>query len=277
MIPSLSATITIQDSNDLITMYDKKFFSETFRQGRKSFSVDYLIKMPDYIDLDITNEFGNISVEELSGNIKVKLSQGNFIAKRLTRGNASPLNSISIDHGKVNIDELNWMTLTVRNCPLVFIGKGQALLMTSEISKLKFREISSLVCNSKSDSYVIGSIKNIVSESLYSTIQIDTLYGRLKAGGTFGSLGISYLNKEFSSIDIVMDHTSILIKTGSDVSFKSDIIATNCFTDFPLKNNTGIIKTESNNITSYVGIAGAYRQTNSMIKIRATSGRVTIQ
>lgn len=85
----------IQDNNDLVkknlklinisieklkdtvlvsTTYDKKFFSEESRQGRKSFSVDYLIKMPSYMDLNISNEFGNISIDELSGTLNVRLS-----------------------------------------------------------------------------------------------------------------------------------------------------------------------------------------------------------
>ena len=76
--------ISFEKLNDTIrisTQYDKKFFSETARAGRKSFSVDYLIKMPAYIDLKIGNEFGNISLDEVSGNVNIRLSQGQLRAK----------------------------------------------------------------------------------------------------------------------------------------------------------------------------------------------------
>jgi hypothetical protein len=293
------ATITIvQDNNDLVkksmklvtistnklkdkvfvsTLYDKKFFSEALRQGRKSFSVDYFIKMPSYMDLTITNEFGNVSVEELSGTLNVRLSQGNLSAKRLTKGNVKPISTIYADHSNVNIDELNWMTLTLQNCPSVNIEKAQALMMTSVISKISMGDISSVVSNSKSDSYNIKSINNIVSESTYSEYEIGRLNGQLKSKVIYGSISISDLNKGFSSIDIVAGQAQVTLKTGHGISFMADIIAADAMVDFTAVKYPGIKKTESNFSTTLLGTAGPDKETKSLIRIRATSGKLTIQ
>ena len=175
-------TISADKSKDTIyvsTLYDKQFFSESVRNGRKSFSVDYLIKLPAYLDLNITDEFGNVSIEELSGTLNVRLSQGILSARRLKKGNVKPISSIYADHVKVIIDEVNWMIMTLYNCPSVNIGKGQALMITSSISKIKMEEISSLVADSKSDNYNIQSINNFISESTYSTFEIVYLMNSL--------------------------------------------------------------------------------------------------
>lgn len=66
----------IKDTISVSSFYDKKFFSEEYREDRQSFSVDYFVKLPDYMDLIIANEFGNVSLEELSGTLKVRLSHG---------------------------------------------------------------------------------------------------------------------------------------------------------------------------------------------------------
>ena len=37
--------------------------------------------------------------------------------QKLTKGNIKPISTIYVDHGKVSIDELNWMTMTVLIVP----------------------------------------------------------------------------------------------------------------------------------------------------------------
>ena len=68
-------------------------------------------------------------------------------------------------------------------------------MIKSVISKIKIGEINSIVCNSKSDSYNIKSINNIVSESTYSEFEIGRLNGQLKSKAIYGSISISELNK----------------------------------------------------------------------------------
>jgi hypothetical protein len=273
-------TINLKELKDTVyisTIYDKKFFSEAFRLGRKSFSVDYLVKTPVYLDFVISDEFGNISIEELSGSLNVRLSQGVLSAKRLTKGSDKPVSSIFVDHGKVDIDEVNWTILTVHNCTSVTIGKAQALMMTSTISKIKIGDISSLVSNSRSDSYNIKSIKNLVSESSYSSYEIGKLNGQLKSTALYGSISILDIDKSFKSIDVASGQSKISIKTSDNTSFKVDMIATDANVEFAEAVYPGIIKTMQNNSVALSGTAGADMQTKSFIKIRATSGKLTLK
>jgi hypothetical protein len=270
--------INFEKLNDTIrisTQYDKKFFTETAREGRKSFSVDYLIKMPAYIDLKIGDEFGNILLEEVSGIVNIRLSQGQLGAKKLTRGNVNPVSTIIVDHGKISIDELNWMTLSVFNCSSVIIGKAQALKMNSAISKIKIEEISSLISNSKSDNYSINSINNLLSESTYSVFEIGKLNGQLKSKGTYGSINILDMYSGFNYIDIVSDQTQISFTLRQNTSFIADIVATDASVQFPPVKYQGLKRADSGYSTTISGTAGANKETKSLIKIRATSGKVS--
>ncbi len=267
----------IKDTIFAATSYDRKFFSDTYREGRKRFSVDYLIKMPAYMNLNITDEFGNIMVDELSGALNVKLSQGFLNAKNLTRGNIKPLNTLVVDHSKINIDNVNWMALTIVNCPTVNIKNARALMINSVISKIRLGNISSLVSNSKSDSYNINSITNFVSESTYSEYEIGRLDGRLISKATYGSINILDLDKWFSGIDITASQSEISLITPPDISFTADIIATDVTTDIPAGKFKGITRTVSNFSTTLLGTAGKNRNPEALIKIRLTSGKLSIQ
>jgi hypothetical protein len=267
----------IKDTISLSTTFDKKFFTPSYSKGRKNFSVDYLIKVPEYIDIKVINEFGNVSVEELSGSVNIRLSQGILTMKKLTRGNIRPLNRINTDHGKISIDELNWADMTIQNCPSVSIGKGKAIMINSGFSKIKIDEISSLVSDSKSDIYNIGTIKNMVSESLYSALEIENLSGQLKSKITFGSLKVSDLTDEFSTIDILSNQASINITVGDGITFMSDIKTINTSIDFPIEDYPHLVREENLNTVTITGIAGDNLKTRSLIKVRITNGKLTIQ
>ena len=273
-------TVNIEKPDDTInvaTVFDKKFFNEEIRQGRTSFTVDYLVKVPVFMDVHIADEFGNISVEELSGSLNIRLSQGVLSIKKLLRGNLKPINSVYVDHGKITIDEFDWLTLTIINCPSVNLGKGKALNLTSVISKIYIEDINSLVCNSKSDSYNISSVNNMISESTYSEFEVGNLINMLKSKTTYGSLRIHEMKKGFSSIDMTSVQARVTLLTGQSGSFLADININDGQIDFPSEKYPQIIKTDSNYSTNFIGIAGPDKQTKSLIKIRATGGRVTVE
>jgi hypothetical protein len=267
----------LKDTVYVATVYDKKFFNEAIRQGRTSFSVDYLVKVPLFMDIRISDEFGNVSVDELAGPLNIRLSQGILSIKKLTRGNIQPVNYIYVDHGKVTIDESNWLALNLLNCPSVNIGKVKALDLKSVISKIYIEDVNSMVNVSKSDSYSINSVNNLISESTYSEFEIGNLNNQMKSKITYGSLKIHEINKAFSSIDITSMQARLTLLTGQARSFVTDINVNDAQADFPTEKFPQIIKTAGNYSTNLAGIAGPDKQTKSIIKIRATGGRVTIE
>ncbi len=273
-------SININKLNDLVsveTIFDEKFFSPSFRQGRKSFSVDLLIKAPDFINLDITNEFGNITMDELSGKFNARLSYGLLTASKLTRGNDNPINSISVDYGKVDIDEMNWMSAIIHNCSSVQIGKVQALLIKSDFSKIRINTANSMVTDSRSDIYTINSLRNIISKSEYSTIYIGKFTGKLLSTAKLGSIGIDELEKNFINIDITSSNSPVTIRTKKGVSFRSDIEAINAPVEFSTIGQPGIVRKRENNSVTYTGIYGDDEKTESFIMIKSTSGKITVK
>lgn len=273
-------SINIEDKMDTIyvsTLYDKKFFSEELRSGRKTFSTDYLIKMPEHVGVSIKNEFGNISIDELSGLVNIRLSQGSLIAKKLTRGNSKPVNSVYADHAKIIIDNSSWMIMNIINCPSVDITKAQALSLNSTISKINIGEISSMVSISKSDNITIRSVNNLVAEGTYSTYDVGSISGQLKSVNSYGTLKIGDLKKNFTGIDITSDHSQITVRPANEASFKADISVTDGSIELQSDKYPLITKTLGPSSVSFIGFAGNDKNPKSTIKIRATSGKISLE
>ena len=264
-----------RDTITAATVFDKKFFTQKYSSQREKFSIDYTIKAPAYLNLKITNSFGNITIDEASGEVDIRLSQGLFTAKNLSRGNVKPINSITIYSGKAGIDLLNWASFELKNSPAVRIGKASAIMIESEYSKIDIGEVSSLIADSKSDKYKVQTIKNMQTESTYSTFEIDMLVGIMKSGTTLGTITVSGLKRDFNTIYIDSDRSFINIPGAAGASFQTDIESTG--TEVDISSQEGLKRSFDGNLTKITGIYGDDKKPVSTVRIRAVSGKVSIR
>lgn len=264
-------TITCQ------TIFDRKFFTTAFSRGRRNFSVDYLISVPHYLNVTLRNELGNISIDELSGYLNVRMIHGTLNVKKLTRENEKPVNYINAIQGTVEIAEANWLSLDLNHCQKVLIEKATAVLIKSEFSKIIAGTINSIVSDSKSDSYSIESIKNLVSESTYSAYILEKLTGQVRSSLMYGSLKIEEISKEFRLIDITSERGIVNIETGGETEFNADISTSGTLIDFAVDDFPGITRSGDQQIIKLAGTSGKNIETQSLIKIRTKSGKLTLR
>ena len=65
------------------------------RQGN-TFTVNYTVNVPKWINLNLVNKFGNIHIDDISGIVNIDLKHGDLSILTLSRGNFDPLNQIFI-------------------------------------------------------------------------------------------------------------------------------------------------------------------------------------
>lgn len=265
------------DSVAVFTKYDKDFFSTKYSKGRKSFNVDYTIQMPVYTNLYVSNSFGNISIDDCSGYVNIKLSQGILVIKNLSRGNIKPINSVRVFHSDLDIIKASWLSLNIRNCQSVKIDNVQALLIGSELSKINIGNVHSMVIDSKYDNYEINNIRNLESEGTYSAFNIASFDGLMSLKNVFGQVYIANLKKGFDAVKITANHSPVTIRTEKDISFRTEISANNNPVEFAFDNDPGINRTVINAQVTITGVAGNNKQTTSLIKITTSHGKLIIE
>jgi hypothetical protein len=260
------------DTVAVSTLIDDKFFSAQYRAGRKSFTINYIIKIPKTTNLAIINSFGDISIDETSGSVNVTLSHGDLYGTKFTRGNVKPVSQIDLEYAKANIGEVNWMIINAKHCQTVTIRKARALVLNTEFSKLSLDEASSLVCKSRSDSYIVGNVKNLVTESTYTAFEIGTLLTRMQASTLYGTVEIKELKNGFDLLDLSGVSTPVDISAEKENSFKCDITLMNTPFEFDEAANPSVKKSTTGSITRLSGIAGKNKETVSEVKIKLNNG-----
>ncbi|MGY0039451.1 hypothetical protein [Pedobacter sp. NJ-S-72] len=97
--------ISAEKSGDMVTC--KTTIGEgnrwSGRNKRREVKVNYVVYMPAANSLTLTQEFGNVNMEDFAGPLYAKVQYGDFVAGKLTNTN----NYVSVQYGKTVITDVN--------------------------------------------------------------------------------------------------------------------------------------------------------------------------
>ncbi|MFP4025284.1 MAG: hypothetical protein ACLFVR_12235 [Thiohalospira sp.] len=267
-----------QEGNTIkaITTIDNKFskWNFTFSDSKKEFSIDYDIKIPKDIKLDLENKYGNVFINEIFGHSLVDVKYGNLKINKIIRGNKKPFSEVSLGYSNGKIDECEWLNVTLKYSKLE-IEQSKALIAVSKYSKLYVDQGSSIVCESKYDNYKIGNISNFVGTAGYTELEFKEVSKLLEVDNRYGGLTVDYIPKGFEKIDIDNEYGGIKLGIDADASYQIKGYAKYADIDYPDKGRVSRIK-ESNSL--YVeGTVGENEKTKSEVYIQTKYGNVRLR
>ncbi|MEW5845035.1 MAG: hypothetical protein AB1777_02090 [Bacteroidota bacterium] len=204
-----------------ITTFNEEFSRanrKLFQMSNDELSIDYTIKMPNNVDVQVENKFGDIYINELNSHLVVGLKYGNIKIDKLTRGDVEPMNTINVSYGNATIVEANWVKTELKYGKLD-VQKLVAGVVLSRYSKLSFANVSSLVLDSKYDKYEIGQINNLVGESGYTVFNIDKLNKKFSLNAKYGDVKIASVSSTFESIGFEAAYTGLKASIPSGTSY----------------------------------------------------------
>jgi len=280
MLSSISVTLD-QIGNEIsgITKVEdnimKSFANINFNSSSsKELSIDYKVKMPKNLDINLSNKFGDTFIDELTGRSTIEIKYGNLKANRIIYGSEDPLSMLTIGYGNASIDEVDWMRFDIKYAN-VDIVKSKALVMLSKFSKISVDQASSIVVDSKYDTYTIGAIANIVGESGYTTYRIKSLDKKLDIESKYGDVRIEAVNNLFESISFVGSYSSIYAPISSGISYELDGEAS--FGSISYNTPTRVSRIESNNKVTVNGRVGENENSDSQVKVRVRFGSAKLK
>jgi hypothetical protein len=271
-----------KDGNTIeaITEFDKNFSSSgglfDFGDDSKEFKVDYDVKIPKYLNLELENKYGDVFINEISGHAEIAVKYGNFKANKILRDNTKPLSHVNLEYSNGNIGEVNWLKLTLKytpnNCE---IEKAKALIAVTKYSKLNVEEASSLVCESKYDNYRLGTLSNLVCEAKYTDFRIERINKKIDVESKYGDIRVEYVPQNFEKVTIDNKYGQIDIGIDDDASYRIEGEAEYADIDFP--NSGRVSRIEKNTEMKVSGRVGENENTESEVRITTKYGSVELE
>jgi len=234
--------------------------------------INYYISIPEYLNLKIENKYGDVYMEDITGDFSISLSNGSFKAN--TIGKNSSLNLTfcdatinSISSGKI---DASFSEITSKEMGDVSIS--------SISSKYEIKKAGIITIESRRDKFYIDNIKTIKGTSYFTDFNLKNLSGEAILSTRYGNLNIDPVQNGFESVNLNSGYTDITLGFEPGSSYNLDIRHLNAFLVISDKSARTEKKVLNEDKKEYItsGTVGK-NPTSSKVSIDATHGDIYLK
>lgn len=218
--------INIRESSSFVlveTLWaeDASFFKKSFLDLSQTFGskdliqVDYKIKVPRNMSIEINNRFGDVYMGDHDGAVELNLSYGDFRAHKLTQ-----VKSMKAKYGKLKVKEIGGAArLDVKFMDSVEIDEAEEVYIKSTSSEIEIEKVGKLHLNCNHDEIRVEEAGEVTGTISLSDLEIDELTEKLDLTTKYGEVHLRNVDSAVTLVNIEGAYTDFQI--GFDPTFSS--------------------------------------------------------
>ena len=234
------------------------------------FSVNYDIKMPRWINIDINNQFGDIYVDEIDGTSRIKLEYGAMEAIAFNGLQTDLMVKFSdaeigfIKDGELNIEYSEWESKGSEN-----------FRVFSSFSEVTLDKVAKLNLDSQYDEISVEEAGEVIAISRFSELDFNKIKGDFDFDSEYGELEVGYISPAFKVGKVRNTFAGASLTFDPRACFNVDAEVEFGDLDYPeaISMNHETVGYTTN---IYKGKLGSASATPSQLKITSKNANVTI-
>jgi hypothetical protein len=234
--------------------------------------INYYINVPDYLNIKIENKYGDVYMEDNTGNFSVSVSNGSFKANSLGKESTIALSFCdatinSIASGKINASFSD-----------ITIGESEDLTINSISSRYEMKNAGIINSESRRDKFFIDNVESLKGNSYFSDYKVSNLKKEIDLTTRYGSVNADIIEKKFESVNINSGYSDISLRFEQGSSYNFDIRHINSFLVLPdkdIRSDKKAINEDKKEYMTY-GAVGKNPGTKK-VKIDATRGNIYLK
>jgi hypothetical protein len=185
-----------------------------------SFQIDYIVKAPSSLSLDINNQFGDVFIGEWKGATNLDIGYGSLTAGKLLADN----NDVNLEFSKGTVGLINKGTLELAYSDRFNLDKTKDLSIRSSFSSYEIQSAEHLVCRSEYDDIEIEEVNRIELNASFSGVKIGKLFVNGDLSNEYGAIKLGYVSKGFEGLKLENSFSNIKVEFehGSQFTFECD-------------------------------------------------------
>lgn len=241
-----------------------KFTNPWSSSSSINMKINYTIKVPVTNALDLTNDYGSITLDTTRGNTKINCDYGQIIIGELH----GEENSIHMDYTKnSSIKYINQGTINADYSDFE-IGNAEKIILNADYTQSKFENVRDLEYSCDYGGLKVYNVNSITGNGDYLNTKLGSVSKMVGINADYGSISIDTLMETIKSVHIQSDYVGITIGYHQNLAF-----------DFQLKTSYGSIGIDDNDLNlmkknsdnSNKVYEGYHKQKNSGNSIRVNS------
>lgn len=253
------------------TMFDNSSRGK-FNSGNKiNFEINYKVKMPVTNDAKLSNDYGNITLNEIKGKADINCDYGKIVLGSLLHTE----NNIDINYTSNSEIELMNGGYINADYSKIQVTKAKKIELNADYTDTEFENVEELDFNCDYGNIEAGNANVITGNGDYLTMRFGNIYKKLEINADYGGIKVERLMKGFEKCTIRTDYTGV--KMGMEPGISFDFIVNLSYGGFSLDddNATYLKKVVKSNSKYYEGYFNG-ENSGSVIDINSEYGSVKL-
>ncbi len=244
---------------------------ETLMLTDSKIEIDYTVWMPVSNQLKVENKFGDIFIDDYSGEIEISLSNGN-----LKSHDFEGKTKITLSFADATINQVKTAQLNC-NYSDVYLKKAEKLIVVSKSTDFDIVEIVDLDVDSRRDKFRIQQNTKLIARGSFTNFRVNEITDYINIKTEYGDVDIQKVGPEFRTVYLESKSTDINLGFSETSEFGFEITGTKTQTSF--SPGMDIKKTETlDEKEKKVKMTGIFGKSlkSPKLTINAVSGSVNI-
>ncbi len=234
------------------------------------FRINVSVHLPESLNLDFSNRFGNTYINTVAGKTDLTQSFGTLQIDELLNND----NEINVKHGELQVEIIKEVDIEIKHSKLS-IEKIGYLKLDEQFTEVEIEEVEKLYLDANFGSIEIEEAGSFEGTLNGTSVKIDYLKNVFQIDCNLGGIKINEVGRNFTEIDIDGQHASIEIGVDNESSFSFDLSSK--FASIYLPSSFKASKEKlSFNSYRYRGKVGS-KDSRSLITIDSNYGTIEIK
>ncbi|MBI9034797.1 MAG: hypothetical protein JEZ03_10045 [Bacteroidales bacterium] len=241
-----------------------------FKSVQLKYNIDFVVKMPAYLNLELENRFGDIYINKTEGKLKIDLAHGDLRLTEAIHGD------MDLKFGKASIGKMEKLDLELHYMN-IDIDQIDYLNLDSQFSEVDVEQVRKLVLDSQSDYIEVGEVDTVLVNGQFTSLKINKLRSVLDSDCSYGGISVKYVDPEFKSITSEHVFAAMKLSIDSEASFDFDCQVSMGSCNYP--EGWGDISKEKQNYinTHFSGTFGQGESQGRKVEVDVSQGGLTIE
>ena len=207
----------VSEINKKNTSLFSRYFNKVnpFDFDKSNIEISYTIYLPSKAEIDITNKFGDIIIDNWTGKLKANTEHGDlWVNQSIANAN------IDMKFGKLRTKSIAYGNISLKN-GAIDIENSQDLSLTTSGTTIELNKINALELISSKDEITIENVENIRGTIKFSNVQLDTVVSTIDLSLKIADLNVSKMNKADALVTIHQESSDVTMNI-TNLSFKFD-------------------------------------------------------
>jgi hypothetical protein len=179
--------------------------------------IEYKVMVPESLNMNLKNSYGNLYLQDASGKIAVNVSYGNFKI-----GELSGQIDLKLSYGNGEVEKVTDGEIIVRYSNLEIEDAGNVDVSNS-YSNIDFGKSGDVDLTNKYGNLTWESLDKLDGYSKYGNVKVAKLYKSLIFDVMYGGgIKVAWISKDFSEIDIESSYATVSLKFQEGMSAMLD-------------------------------------------------------